>query len=616
MLPDSNPPELSPEDLMLQQAVEAIRKEQFAQARDILTKLLRVDQQNPDYWVWLSAAMETQKERLYCLQTANQMDPTNSAARRGLILMGALPADETLTPFPMNHPRPWEAKVKLTEDQDKPSEFKKMTGSAGFRLGAVIGLGVLVLIGVVIGLGVVLSKAPAILVGLTGTPRPTVTAYATNSNQSNVIPATARPLADMLLTPYTPTPIYAATPHGEAASDSYKGAMRAYKNGQWDMVAIMMAQVATAQPGSADALYFVGEANRQSGKNQEAIDSYDLAIGINANFAPSYLGRARANQALGNTKNILVDLNTAISLDPNYAEAYMQRGLYYYNKHDLPAARADLEQASSLSQSPLVEINLARVLLAQEENAAGLEAAKRANQMDVTMLEGYLVLGMAYRANGKLNEAVDLLETYLKYQPDNAEAFAVLGAAYYNRGEYDIAKKNLQQAIRFDKFNWEGHFWLGQTNMALKDYDTAQTNFRAALLYNPDSFDAGEGLAKSYMAKGEYNNSYIAIIKVEQLAKTDKERARFVYIRALSLDQLNQPDAAYRDWSEILSLPFEATTSAMREKAKLRVLELRSPTPKPPTATVTSTALPSATRPPTRTPKPEDTRMPTVTPSK
>ena len=55
-----------PENSMLQQAMEAIRAEQFAQAREILTNLLQTDQQNPDYWVWMSAAMETPKERLYC----------------------------------------------------------------------------------------------------------------------------------------------------------------------------------------------------------------------------------------------------------------------------------------------------------------------------------------------------------------------------------------------------------------------------------------------------------------------------------------------------------------------------------------------------------------------
>jgi tetratricopeptide (TPR) repeat protein len=614
MLPDNPKPEPTVEDSMLLQAIDAIREEKFARARDILTNLLQTDQQNPDYWVWMSAAMETQKERLYCLQTAFKLDPTNASAKRGLTLMGALPQDGPLQPFPMNHPRPWEARQKQAEEKPKAA------ASPAFRLAIVIGLVSLLLIGTLIGFGVI-NKRPATAATqqvLSGTARPTVTPYATNGNESAPQLSTARPLAELMSTPYTPTPIYAATPHGEAAGDSYKGALRAYKNGQWELVGIMMAQVATSQPGSADALYFIGEANRLSGKFAEAVNYYTSAIEVNPNFAPSYLGRARATIALTPLKNVLDDLNKAVEIDPNYPEAYMERGLFYMNKRDLKSAQTDLEHAAKLGDSPQVELNLARVLLAQQENSTAVEAAKRANQMDVTMLDSYLVLGMAYRANGQTEQAVDVLETYLKYQPDNAEAFAVLGAAYYNRGDYATAEKNLTQSLHLNKNIADGYFWLGQTNLALKEYDKALVNYQKARDIDPDSFDVGEGLAKAYMANGEFNNSYIAILKVEKSVVTPGQRARFVYIRALSLDKLNEPDAAFRDWSELLSMPISATTVDMRQTATLRVVALRSPTPGlasiTPTRTPTTTLAAGTSVRPSKTPKPTDTRVPTSTP--
>ncbi len=292
---------------------------------------------------------------------------------------------------------------------------------------------------------------------------------------------------------------------------------------------------------------------------------------------------------------MLDDLNRAIELDPNYVEAYLERGLFFYNqKKDYKAALIDLEQAASLRDSPLVEINLARVLLALEDNEAALAAAKRANELDVTMLDGYLVLGMAYRASGQLDQAVDVLETYLKYQPDNAEAFAVLGAAYFNRGDFETALKNLKQAVRLDKNNPDGYFWLGQTYLEQKDYDNALANFQTSLRLDAASFEAGEGAAKAYMALGEYNNAYAVIAKVEQYAKTDAQRARFFYIRAISLEQLNMPDPAYSAWSSLLALSPEAVTDEMREQAQRRLVELRSPTPIPPTGTATKTRHPTA----------------------
>jgi hypothetical protein len=124
-------------------------------------------------------------------------------------------------------------------------------------------------------------------------------------------------------------------------------------------------------------------------------------------------------------------------------------------------------------------------------------------------------------------------------------------------------------------------------------------------------------MAKAYMGKGEYNNSYIAIIKVEAFPKNDNERARFFYIRALSLDQLSQPDAAYRDWNTLLSLPATAITEEMRKKAEERVNALRTATPLPATATSTRTPRvknPTATRQPSKTPEPTATRMASNTP--
>jgi tetratricopeptide (TPR) repeat protein len=612
------PPEATSEQNLLQQAIEAIRLEKFSQAREILTNLLRTDQENPEYWVWMSAAMETQKERLYCLQTANKMDPTNTAARRGLILLGALAPDDSIQPFPINHPIPWESKTKLTEDKDKPTGLRKLTGNPAFRLGAILGLGTIVLIGAFIGVGIFNARPAAATARVGGTPRPTVTPYATQVDTDKDQPTQIRPLGELLSAPYTPTPIYAATPHGDAAGDSYKGAMHAYKSGQWDQVGLMMAQVATAQPGSADTLYFIGEANRLSGKYQAALDFYNAAILVNANFAPSYLGRARVNMVLNPKRNVLVDLNTAISLDPNYAEAYMERGMYYYStKKDLKSAQTDLQQSSSLSPSPLVEINLARVLLAQNENEAALEAAKRANQLDVTMLDGYLVLGMAYRATGSLDQAVSVLETYLKYQPDNAEAYAVLGAAYFNRADFPTAQKNLEQAVRLDKTNLDAFIWLGRTYMAQKQYDNAMSSFRDAQQLDPASFDATEGVALAYLANGEFNNSYSAILKVEQATKNDNNiRARFLFIRAQSLENLDQAqlDAAYKDWTELLSLPDTAATPEMVQMALERIAAMNTPTP---TATLTKTpspTIPAVTPTPSKTSKPTATRMPTGTP--
>ncbi|MFT3890130.1 MAG: hypothetical protein QM730_00715 [Anaerolineales bacterium] len=139
------------DDVIFQEAVDALRAGNKTKARELLTGLLKTDQNNATYWVWMSALMDTPKERVYCLQTALKLDPENVTAKRGLILHGALPADETIQPFPLNKPRDWGQKLLLAHEKPKPKGWEAVKGSPVFRLGMIVLLIGILAAGVVFG---------------------------------------------------------------------------------------------------------------------------------------------------------------------------------------------------------------------------------------------------------------------------------------------------------------------------------------------------------------------------------------------------------------------------------------------------------------------------------
>src|SRR3990172_8669872 len=58
-----------------------------SRARDkgrLLTRLLRADSSVVDYWIWLSSVVESRREKVYCLESALKLDPTNRGVLRGL----------------------------------------------------------------------------------------------------------------------------------------------------------------------------------------------------------------------------------------------------------------------------------------------------------------------------------------------------------------------------------------------------------------------------------------------------------------------------------------------------------------------------------------------------
>jgi Tfp pilus assembly protein PilF len=64
------------EDILFQEAVEALRQKDQAKARTMLTQLLKSDQKNVQYWIWLSAAVEKMpppNEAWFCWGPSRQM---------------------------------------------------------------------------------------------------------------------------------------------------------------------------------------------------------------------------------------------------------------------------------------------------------------------------------------------------------------------------------------------------------------------------------------------------------------------------------------------------------------------------------------------------------------
>ncbi len=605
---------------MLRQAIEALRTGDRAHARDLLTRLLKADQKNAECWVWLSAAVDSPKERLYCLQTALQLDPQNSAAKRGMILLGAMPPDDSVSPFPVNRPRRWEQQLAISPDAQE-----KLVGWANPLTRVLIILGItVVVLGLALG-GYMLfprNARPTIPVIPTPPPSATISPTPTDTVPPSLRTATPTfngptPLWMFLDKTYTPTPLYVITTHPITSKSAFEAGLRFLAARDYKNALALLQQAEGLEPSAPDITYYIGEIYRAQGSYRAALNEYQQAIKKDANFAPAFLGRSLANLALNPKADVTNDLNAAISLDPHYTDAYLERGMYQLSS-DPASAETDFNAAISNSPgSALAYLDLADAQLALSQNDAALASAQHANQLDQTLVPVYLALARAYIATGQSNQAVSVLQTYTIYAPNDTSAFLSLGQAYIAAGQYQLAVNTLSKAIDADRHNVDAYIQRGYAYLDLQEGSLAQTDFKSAITYNPFDFDAQLGLARALDSQGKYRDAYIQMDQtVYPLAKTDGTKAQVYYYEATYLLEFGDPlskQGADNAWTKLIALPEDAMPADWRTQAfqSLNITPTYTPTPSP-----TITPMLSSTLPVTATPTPGSilTGMPTPTP--
>ena len=585
------------EDILFQKAQEALAEGNRIKARDLTTRLLKQTKENAEYWFLMSALVESRKEQVFCLQQALKRDPDHRGARRGLVWFGALPPDE-VTPAPVPAAR-WQ--VQVAEEAEKapaPLSVKRWQMAA---------MGIVGLLAVaMLWMGLFGSSSRAWIPfrrRLTITPifptrTPTTVPSATITPPFTPTPPrrSPTPLAMLLDATYTPTPLYVNTPH--PISEAYLSGLRAFQRGDMEKARLFWEQVVQADPEAADVWYYLGETYRLEGKASDALKMYARAIESNPEFAPAYLGRARVSLEKAPGPKTLDDLEQAIALDPALNEAYLELARYYLLEDARPEAAEAITQTLSLfPESPLPYLYRAQLALRNGNAGAALEAAQEAHQRDETLLPAYLVLGKAYLLNDEPRDAVQSLDTYTRFVPDDAQGWLALAQALYATGKHERAAEAVQQALDLDDTLVDAYLLRGNLALEVDDPEEAVEAFVQARRLERNSFEASFGLARAFYAQERFAEANTQFKASSKLAQNDAELGKVYYWQAQTQEALERFGDAEATWEALLALPKADVPPEWRTEAIEHLRILRAT----PTPTLTNTPVPTRTPSPTPT---------------
>ena len=652
------------------EAIAAAQAGNRVRARSLLTKLLKTDSSEVDYWVWMSSVVESKREKIYCLESALKIDPTNRAVLRGLTLMGARAPNEAELAGAAKIPRRQIKAVATGASVGGGVRLPRLPWRImAYAVGAVVGL---FAVGFIVSAVLPLFGPRQMSVAPT-LPPPTAAVSSTPETPTatpTTVPATLRvqrtaiptelaqtPLAFFVAQTPTPTSVVGITPH--AAYEAYSSGLRALERGNYEQAEDFFDQVLDLDNSLPDAHYFKGEARRlyamsiigtgdRSSLLGAAIQSFDNAILRDREFAPAYLSRGRAllERAIiregsdGIDGQFLpADYARAIEIDPTFVQAYVATAEFMRSVGLWKNAEETLLTAlDSGLRDPIIYILLAEAQLNRGMPQAALENAIEGSGADPTDVYGYFILGRTFVRLEQYEQGLHPLLTYVAYRGDDHRGWSDLGRAQFELGDLPAAAFSLNQALTLKPDYSPAFIGLGWLSLELGDYQSGLTDFQKALQFGQETVEMYLGMGYSYFLMGDLqeglNQANTAIelaSNFEQCELLERDTSRGYALRALISEATDElTDYAIQNWEWILTL--ECPDPLIRAMAEEHLFILtgeilvpsptasRTPTPTGPTLTPTVTSTPTSsptpapTATPTRTSTPPSTATSSPTP--
>ena len=190
--------------------------------------------------------------------------------------------------------------------------------------------------------------------------------------------------------------------------------------GLWRSKLLLWSDAVAKSPHKARAHLGLGNAYRQAGQLQPAIDEYANALNLAGNDPAWVRNSIREKLAAAllwqaSSEDAIATLQAGLAEDPNHSALLGTLAMAYLQRHELAQAEVAAEQSVRTSPRPASSLLvLGMVRMQRGDQAGATDAFARAVKLEPDELQGSLLLAGAYRAQGRTREACDVLRSFRK----------------------------------------------------------------------------------------------------------------------------------------------------------------------------------------------------------
>ena len=283
-----------------------------------------------------------------------------------------------------------------------------------------------------------------------------------------------------------------------------------------------------------------------------ALDDYNRALQLFAEYPAAYNNRGNLLVTLGQPAEAIKDFDRAVLLAPGYAAAYSNRANARLKLGQNGPAIADFTRAIELlpaSAPPLSGRGLAHLLTGKPH--AAIRDFSRAVNADARFASAYRNRAEARLSVGQNDEAVEDLSRAIAFDVSNAEIYVVRGYAYLAAANTASAIKDFARAIELDARSVAAYQGRGLANGLAEAYDDAYADLNRAIELDPRS-----AVSFAYRAYVYKQNAQIDIGErdIDTAAKLEPESAEVAWARGELAEARGQADVAVGNYQKALKL--------------------------------------------------------------
>ncbi len=267
-----------------------------------------------------------------------------------------------------------------------------------------------------------------------------------------------------------------------------------------------------------ETLKQLGDVYFSKGDYQKAIEHYSPARN-----AEVLMNKGNAYRELGMLEEALESYSRAVKMNPRVVHGFRGMADIYRDLSDYDNAVDYYRKVLDLTPRDLnVLVSLGDIFFEKGKYDRAAEYYRKTTEIAPRVASNYRRLAEIYRAKGEYVRAIENYEEAIKHRAVPAEDHRELGYLYIQLMQYEKAKENFSRAYYYRPSEPRSAFQLGYIHMELGEYEKASDYLNKVIELQPYFIaDAHMMLGEIYISRNEPEKAEVQIKELKRLNRQD-----------------------------------------------------------------------------------------------